>query len=60
MGFEVFLKLPVIIIFRFYENNVLWPIYINIYRIWRFVDMITAVSFYFSLTIHKKGNITGT
>ena len=29
--FEVFLKVPVIII-RFGENNVFWPIYINMYQ----------------------------
>ena len=33
-GFEVFLKVPVIIIMRFSENNVLGTIYINIYQFW--------------------------
>ena len=28
-GFEVFLKVPVIIINRFGENNVFWPIYLD-------------------------------
>ena len=31
-GFEVFLKVPVIIIIRFGENNVLGTIYIDIYK----------------------------
>ena len=33
----VFLKVLVIIIVRFGENNVLGPKYINIYKFWRFV-----------------------
>ena len=32
MKFEVFLKVPVIIIMRFGKNNVLCPKYINIYE----------------------------
>ena len=32
--FEVFLKVPVIIIMRFIENNVLGPKYIYIYKFW--------------------------
>ena len=31
IGFEVFIKVPAIIIIRFGENNVRWPIYIDIY-----------------------------
>ena len=31
-GFEVFLKVPVMIIIRLGENNVLGPIHVDIYR----------------------------
>ena len=34
MGIEVFLKVPVIIIIRFGENNVLGTIYIYIFLFW--------------------------
>ena len=33
-GFEVFLKIAVIIIIRFGENNLLGTIYIDIYQFW--------------------------
>ena len=34
IGLEVFLKVPVMIIIRFGENNVFCPKYIDIYEFW--------------------------
>ena len=64
MGFLFFLKIPLKIIFRFGENNVLDQIYNNI----NFIDIIffwggggsTWFILHFSLTIHKNGKIPST
>ena len=45
----MFLKVPMIIVIRFGENNVLGPIYINFGEGWRHTWFIL----YFLFTIHK-------
>ena len=57
-GFEVFLKVPVIIIVRFGENNVLGPI--CIYRSISINFGCTWLTLQFSFTLHIKGKITRT
>ena len=60
-GFDVFLKVPMIIIFRIVENNVLGAnIYINIYQFRGLAGWDTWFTFHFSFTIHKSGKITRT
>ena len=62
MGFEVFLKVPVIIIIKFGENNVIWPIYI--YFIYRYITIFgvrvvgDGSPDILLLIIHKNGKIT--
>ena len=43
--FEVFLKVPVIIIIRASENSVLGLIYINVYQFWRWVGGAHGLSY---------------
>ena len=59
-GFEAFIKVPVIIIIRFGENNVLVPIYVDIYQLGLVVERIAEVSLYLWFYIHKNGKITRT
>ena len=61
-GFEVFLKVPVIIIIEFCENNVLGTIYIDIYQFggweWGGGEMVHFT--FLKIIIHKNGKIKRT
>ena len=52
----MFIKVPVIIIIRFDENNVLGTIYIQIYIFQRWADRGTRLTRYFLFIIHENGN----
>ena len=56
MWFQVFQKVPVIIIMRFGKKNVLCPKYINIYEIWRggYGRDIHGPQYIFCLLFKKK------
>ena len=54
---EVFLKVPVIIIIRFGENNVLGTIYIDIYQFLEWAEEEHGPPHIFLFIIHKNGKI---
>ena len=54
----VFLKVPMIIIMRFCENNVLGPKYIDIYKFWGFIGGLDSPPYVFIIIIiHKTGKV---
>ena len=53
----MFLKVPVKIILRFGENNVLGPKDIDIYLFLRFAEGVTREPYFFSLLFIKTGKV---
>ena len=56
-GFDVVLKVPVIIIIRFGEKNVLGTIYIDIYQFGGWVGEVHSPPHIILFIIHKNGKI---
>ena len=56
-GFELFPKVPVIIIMRFCENNVLETIYMDIYQFWGFAEGLHGSPYIFCLLFIKMEKV---